>query len=119
MLALLLQNPEIGNDEPPNAGLSNKAEYKGSQQKQFGGYRWIACHDASLLDAERCEFIFIGATEDLQGRATLASVLVHCLPSMQFSVDAFGALQSQCSSLQLTMNLLDTYTMALCYGNFD
>ena len=69
-LASVLQNPEIGNNEPPNAGLSHKAEYKGSQQKQFGGYRWIACHDASLLDAERCEFIFIGATEDLQGRAT-------------------------------------------------
>ena len=61
-----LQNP--GNDEPPNAGLSNKADYKGGQKKQFGGYRWIACHDPSLLDAERCEFILIGATEDLQGK---------------------------------------------------
>lgn len=61
-----LQNP--GNDEPPNAGLSNKADYKGGQKKQFGGYRWIACHDPSVLDAEHCEFILIGATEDLQGK---------------------------------------------------
>lgn len=63
---LSMKNP--GNDEPANAGLSNKADYKGGQKKQFGNYRWIACHDPSLLDMERCEFIFIGATEDLQGQ---------------------------------------------------
>ncbi|DBB02711.1 TPA: hypothetical protein ACH3X3_011658 [Trebouxia sp. C0006] len=63
---LSIKNP--GNDDPPNAGLSNKADYKGGQKKQFGGYRWISCQDPSLLDAERCEFILIGATEDLQGQ---------------------------------------------------
>lgn len=67
----LVQNPTV--DDPPNAGLSNKADYKGSQKKQFGNYRWISCQDPSLLDAERCEFILIGATEDLQGDA-----LSHC-----------------------------------------
>lgn len=63
----LVQNPTV--DEPPNAGLSNKADYKAGQKKQFGNYRWIPCQDPSLLDAERCEFILIGATEDLQGAA--------------------------------------------------
>lgn len=63
---LSMKNPSI--DDPPNAGLSNKADYKGGQKKQFGNYRWISCQDASLLDAERCEFILIGATEDLQGQ---------------------------------------------------
>ena len=70
-LAMPMQNPDNKDSEPPNAGLSNKADYKSGQKKQFGNYRWIACHDASLLDAERCEFIFIGATEDLQGMLTL------------------------------------------------
>ncbi len=68
-----MQNP--GNDDPPNAGLSNKADYKGGQKKQFGGYRWISCQDPSLLDAERCEFILIGATEDLQGKLTVCKTL--------------------------------------------
>ena len=69
----LVQNPTV--DDPPNAGLSNKADYKGDQKKQFGSYRWISCQDPSLLDAERCEFILIGATEDLQGDAFQSSCL--------------------------------------------
>ena len=73
----LLQNPSI--DDPPNAGLSNKADYKGGQKKQFGNYRWISCQDASLLDAERCEFILIGATEDLQGNSS-SFLFYHCMP---------------------------------------
>ena len=72
----VVQNP--GNDEPANAGLSNKADYKGGQKKQFGNYRWIACHDPSLLDMERCEFIFIGATEDLQGAVCKHQHLPYC-----------------------------------------
>lgn len=67
MAFLSVQNPTL--DDPPNAGLSKKADYKGGQKKQFGNYRWIPCQDPSLLDAERCEFILIGATEDLQGNA--------------------------------------------------
>ena len=73
MLLSYVKNP--GNDDPPNAGLSNKADYKGGQKKQFGGYRWISCQDPSLLDAERCEFILIGATEDLQGKLTVWETL--------------------------------------------
>ncbi|KAL3131056.1 hypothetical protein ABBQ38_000372 [Trebouxia sp. C0009 RCD-2024] len=63
---LSMKNPTL--DDPPNAGLSKKANYEGAQKKQFGNYRWIPCQDPSLLDAERCEFILIGATEDLQGQ---------------------------------------------------
>ncbi len=48
---------------------------EGGQKKQFGGYRWISCQDPSLLDAERCEFILIGATEDLQGKLTVWETL--------------------------------------------
>ena len=73
----LVQNPTV--DDPPNAGLSNKADYKGGQKKQFGNYRWISCQDPSLLDAERCEFILIGATEDLQGKAHKLAIDMFCL----------------------------------------
>lgn len=72
---MYVQNPGAG--DPPNAGLQNKADYKGSQKKQFGGYRWIGCHDPSLLDMERCEFLFIGARggEDIKGMSGLLNVL--------------------------------------------
>ena len=66
-----MQNP--GTNDPPNAGLDNKADFKGSQKKQFGGYRWIGCHDPSLLDMQRCEFLFIGARggEDIKSKTAL------------------------------------------------
>ena len=66
-----MQNP--GTNDPPNAGLDNKADFKGSQKKQFGGYRWIGCHDPSLLDMQRCEFLFIGARggEDIKSKTSL------------------------------------------------
>ena len=70
LMVLHLQNPE--GSEPPNAGLNNKADYKGSQKKQFGGYRWIGCQDPSLLDVQRCEFLFIGARggEDIKSESS-------------------------------------------------
>lgn len=54
-----VKNPERPN--PPNVGLGDKADYSQEQRGEFRGYAWIAAHDPTLLDRERCELLLVGA----------------------------------------------------------
>lgn len=59
-----IKNP--GNDPPQGPiGLEDKAEYSQGKQEEFQGYAWIPARDSGLLDYERCEFLLIGAADDL------------------------------------------------------
>jgi hypothetical protein len=47
-------------------GLEQKAEYTEEKREEFGGYAWIGVSDPSLLEFERCEFLLVAATEDVE-----------------------------------------------------
>lgn len=48
-------------------GLAQKADYPAEKLAQFDGYAWIGAADPELLEFERCEFLLVGATEDVAG----------------------------------------------------
>ncbi|KAI7836840.1 hypothetical protein COHA_009293 [Chlorella ohadii] len=60
---LQVKNPEAHTEGDP--GLSDRAEYSGEKQREFGDYRWISPRDTQLLDVPRCEFLLIGAREEM------------------------------------------------------
>lgn len=47
-------------------GLEQKADYTQEKREEFGGYAWIGVSDPSLLEFERCEFLLVAATEDVE-----------------------------------------------------
>ncbi len=60
-----VKNPS---NEPPQGatiGLGDKAEYPESKKEEFEGYAWIPARDPQLLEYERCEFLLIGAADDV------------------------------------------------------
>ncbi|PRW45162.1 hypothetical protein C2E21_6125 [Chlorella sorokiniana] len=61
--AFVMQNPEAHTEGDP--GLSERADYSGEKQAEFGSYRWISPRDTQLLDVPRCEFLLIGAREEM------------------------------------------------------
>jgi hypothetical protein len=70
-LLVSVKNPT--KPSPPNAGLSNKAEFTEEQKKEFGNYAWIPVSDPSLLDRERCELLLIGGRKDDQLKGELGA----------------------------------------------
>jgi hypothetical protein len=54
-------------------GLEEKADFPQEKKDEFGGYAWIGCTDPSLLEYERCEFLLVGATENVQGELGAAA----------------------------------------------
>lgn len=61
-----VKNPQHG--APPNAGLQNrrKAAFPEHLLEKFGSYRFVAADPPDLLNYEGCEFILIGASDDIE-----------------------------------------------------
>ena len=47
-------------------GLKDKAQYSKEQLEEFGNYSWIGVTDPTLLEVPHCEFLLVGATEDVE-----------------------------------------------------
>ncbi len=54
-------------------GLEEKADFPEEKCKEFGNYAWIGVTDPTLLEYERCEFLLVAATEDVQGELGAAA----------------------------------------------
>ncbi|GAB4821208.1 hypothetical protein N2152v2_008254 [Parachlorella kessleri] len=60
-----VKNPE-NRGGGANVGLEDKADYSAEKRREFRNYSWISVKDPQLLDYERCEFLLVGAADDLR-----------------------------------------------------
>ncbi|KAL6780070.1 hypothetical protein ACKKBF_B14555 [Auxenochlorella protothecoides x Auxenochlorella symbiontica] len=60
---LSVKNPNKTSN--PAVGLREKADLPEALENEFQGYAWIAARDPKLLDYERVELLFVGASKDL------------------------------------------------------